>query len=185
MLESQILSAILGTPTSPGELEQTGARIFNLQRAILMREGWGGRQGDVILDYLHSEPLKGVFYDSEAVAPGGRVTIVLDTVEAGGRRMVRIRISDNGPGVPEKDRDNIFEPFFTTKPAGFGLGLANARKIVEQHNGSIAVGKLADLVITDGDPSRRISDIRRTWLVVKNGIMYQPAELYRALGVTP
>jgi imidazolonepropionase-like amidohydrolase len=53
----------------------------------------------------------------------------------------------------------------------------------DDERGSIAVGKLADLVITDGDPSQRISDIRRTWLVVKNGTIYQPAELYRALGV--
>ena len=52
--------------------------------------------------------------------------------------MVRVRIADNGPGIPEKDRQNIFEPFYTTKPSGFGLGLANARKIVEQHNGTIA-----------------------------------------------
>ncbi len=43
-------------------------------------------------------------------------------------------------GIPDKDRDSIFEPFFTTKPAGFGLGLANARKIVEQHDGSIGLG---------------------------------------------
>jgi len=77
----------------------------------------------------------------EAVDPGGRITIGCDTVPDGGRTMVRVRIADNGPGIAEKDRPNIFEPFYTTKPSGFGLGLANARKIVEQHNGSIAVGK--------------------------------------------
>ena len=55
--------------------------------------------------------------------------------------MVRVRIADNGPGIAEKDRANIFEPFYTTKPSGFGLGLANARKIIEQHRGRIAVGK--------------------------------------------
>ncbi|MCK7519539.1 MAG: ATP-binding protein [Ignavibacteriales bacterium] len=38
--------------------------------------------------------------------------------EDGGRTMVRVRISDNGPGIPEKDWENIFEPFFTTKPSG-------------------------------------------------------------------
>jgi signal transduction histidine kinase len=77
----------------------------------------------------------------EALDTGGKITIGCDTVAEGGRTMVRVRIADNGPGIAEKDRPNIFEPFYTTKPSGFGLGLANARKIVEQHNGTIGVGK--------------------------------------------
>ncbi len=77
----------------------------------------------------------------EALGVGGKISIACDTVPEGARTMVRIRIADNGPGIPEKDRPNIFEPFYTTKPSGFGLGLANARKILEQHDGSIAVGK--------------------------------------------
>ena len=72
-------------------------------------------------------------------------------------------------------------------PQVLRLATLGAARIMrhDDERGSIEVGKLADLVLTDGDPTRRISDIRRTWLVVKNGIMYQPAELYRALGVTP
>jgi signal transduction histidine kinase len=73
----------------------------------------------------------------EALDAGGRIRVAMDMAEDGGRRSVRVRISDDGPGIRAKDRDNIFEPFFTTKPAGFGLGLANARKIVEQHGGTI------------------------------------------------
>lgn len=72
-------------------------------------------------------------------------------------------------------------------PRVLQLATLGAARIMrhEDDRGSIAVGKLADLVITDGDPARRIGDIRRTWLVVKNGIMYRPVELYRALGVAP
>ena len=55
----------------------------------------------------------------------------------------------------------------------------------DAERGSVAVGKLADLVLVDGDPTQRISDIRRTSLVVKDGIVYRPAELYGALGVKP
>lgn len=77
----------------------------------------------------------------EALEAGGKISIACDMVEDGGRMKVRVRIADNGPGISEKDRENIFEPFFTTKPSGFGLGLANARKIVEQHDGTIRVGK--------------------------------------------
>ena len=55
----------------------------------------------------------------------------------------------------------------------------------DDERGSISVGKLADLVLVEGDPTQRISDIRRTSLVVKDGIVYRPAELYRVLGVRP
>jgi signal transduction histidine kinase len=77
----------------------------------------------------------------EALPSGGKISIACDAVRVHGRTMVRVRIADNGPGIPDKDRPNIFEPFFTTKPFGFGLGLANALKIVEQHHGTISLGK--------------------------------------------
>jgi signal transduction histidine kinase len=77
----------------------------------------------------------------EAIGCRGTIRVACDTAVEGGRTMVRVRITDTGPGIPDKDRANIFEPFFTTKPSGFGLGLANARKIVEQHGGTIAVAK--------------------------------------------
>jgi hypothetical protein len=51
--------------------------------------------------------------------------------------------------------------------------------------GSIAPGKLADLILVDGDPARRISDIRKTELVIKDGKLYEPAALYRSIGVLP
>jgi hypothetical protein len=51
--------------------------------------------------------------------------------------------------------------------------------------GSIAPGKLADLTLVDGDPVGNISDVRKTALVVKDGVLYRPAELYSALGVEP
>jgi hypothetical protein len=51
--------------------------------------------------------------------------------------------------------------------------------------GSIAPGKLADLVLVDGDPSLDIADIRKISLVLKGGVAYAPAEIYQALGVRP
>jgi len=77
----------------------------------------------------------------EAVDEGGRITLGLSLADDEPPRRIRIRISDNGGGIPEKNWDMIFEPFFTTKSTGFGLGLANARKIVEQHRGTIRVVK--------------------------------------------
>ena len=52
----------------------------------------------------------------------------------------RIEVADNGPGVPERMRQDIFLPFFTTKPEGTGVGLSLARQVVLAHRGSIDVG---------------------------------------------
>jgi hypothetical protein len=53
----------------------------------------------------------------------------------------------------------------------------------EKDLGSIVPGKLADLIVVDGDPSQRIGDIRRVETVVKDGILFRSSDLYRALGV--
>ncbi|MEG3898571.1 MULTISPECIES: ATP-binding protein [unclassified Microcoleus] len=53
---------------------------------------------------------------------------------------ITVRISDNGPGIPENVKQRLFDPFFTTKPAGkgTGLGLSIGYKIVvEKHKGSL------------------------------------------------
>ena len=55
--------------------------------------------------------------------------------------MVRITVTDNGPGIPSHLRARIFEPYFTTKPTGMGLGvgLAVSLGIVEAHGGTLVV----------------------------------------------
>ena len=54
---------------------------------------------------------------------------------------IEIRITDNGPGIPDSIKDKIFQPFFTTKPTGqgTGLGLSLAHDIVKAHGGTIHV----------------------------------------------
>ncbi len=51
-----------------------------------------------------------------------------------------IRISDNGPGMPEAVCQQLFEAFFTTKPAGkgTGLGLSISYKVIEEHGGKLS-----------------------------------------------
>jgi imidazolonepropionase-like amidohydrolase len=64
------------------------------------------------------------------------------------------------------------------------LGAAQVMKM-DKDLGTIAPSKLADLILVDGDPTVRISDIRRVTLVVKDGVVYDPAKLYEEIGVKP
>jgi signal transduction histidine kinase len=52
---------------------------------------------------------------------------------------VRVRIRDEGVGIPEKYMKRIFDPYFTTKPKGNGFGLATAYSIIKNHNGLMMV----------------------------------------------
>ncbi|HPI39261.1 MAG TPA: ATP-binding protein [Pseudobdellovibrionaceae bacterium] len=52
-------------------------------------------------------------------------------------RLVQVIVSDNGVGIPHKDRSKVFEPYMSTKESGTGLGLAIVKRIVEDHNGFI------------------------------------------------
>ena len=52
-------------------------------------------------------------------------------------RGIEISVSDNGPGISEKNRKKILEPLFTTKGFGVGLGLPAVEKIFEQHGGGM------------------------------------------------
>jgi signal transduction histidine kinase len=71
----------------------------------------------------------------DAVSDGGRVTV---SARAEGPSVV-VRVTDDGPGIPEDVKRRIFDPFFTTKPAGrgTGMGLDIARRLVEWNNGRI------------------------------------------------
>ena len=80
----------------------------------------------------------------------GKITVTTRS----GEDEVEIRVSDNGPGIPESIMSKIFDPFFTTKEVGKGTGqgLAIARSvIVDKHNGTIrcesAIGKGSTFII--------------------------------------
>src|SRR5690554_1775652 len=52
---------------------------------------------------------------------------------------VSIRVTDNGIGVPNENKERIFEPQFTTKSSGMGLGLGMVKNIVERYGGTISL----------------------------------------------
>ena len=67
---SQVYSAVTGREIDELELEKAGERVFNMQRAILLRQGWGGREGDMLLDFFHEVPLRAAFMNPECIVPG-------------------------------------------------------------------------------------------------------------------
>ncbi|MCU0633330.1 MAG: amidohydrolase family protein [Gemmatimonadaceae bacterium] len=93
--------------------------------------------------------------------------------------------TDNYPGLSYHGELEIYER--AGVPATEVLRMATivpARVMREEGNhGSIAVGKVADLVLVDGAPWQRIRDLRRTHTVVRSGRDYNVDALYRAVGV--
>ena len=74
-------------------------------------------------------------------------------------------------------------------PAGAALAFATlegARFLgLQDQVGSVTIGKLADLYLVDGDPTKDIRAIRKGRLVIKGNVAYYPDEIHAALGVTP
>ncbi|HEX2642261.1 MAG TPA: ATP-binding protein, partial [Thermoanaerobaculia bacterium] len=66
-----------------------------------------------------------------------RLTVEFETAD----RQVRVRVRDNGPGIPPEKLETIFQPFYSTKlnRGGTGLGLAISREIVRRHGGDLRV----------------------------------------------
>ncbi|MBN2446351.1 MAG: sensor histidine kinase [Phycisphaerae bacterium] len=78
---------------------------------------------------------------AEASAPGSAVVV---NVSRCGDEFVEIRVSDQGPGLPDEVRERLFEPFFTTKDNGTGLGLTIAHRLIEAHGGQLSAHNRAE-----------------------------------------
>jgi signal transduction histidine kinase len=66
-------------------------------------------------------------------ARGGRLAVTAARAPGG----VAFTVRDDGPGITPDDLARVFEPYFTTKEGGTGLGLAIARRIAEEHGGTL------------------------------------------------
>ena len=75
-LAYRIFSAVTGRDLDFEELNSIGESIFNLQRAILLRQGWGGRDGDKLLAYCHEEPIEFLHFNRECRVPGRNGEVV-------------------------------------------------------------------------------------------------------------
>jgi two-component system nitrogen regulation sensor histidine kinase NtrY len=78
--------------------------------------------------------------DNAVEAMDHRGHIVLETEHDPANRLARIIVADDGPGIPQGERDKLFLPYYSTKRRGSGLGLAIVRRIIAEHGGNIDVG---------------------------------------------
>jgi len=98
------------------------------------------RQIDQVIDNL-------LLNARQAMPGGGEITLTTENLEVpleakgplAPGRYVRLRVRDEGPGIPPEVRTRVFEPFFTTKASGSGLGLATSYSILRKHGGHIEV----------------------------------------------
>jgi signal transduction histidine kinase len=71
----------------------------------------------------------------EAMPQGGTLTIAAKQLD----ETIRLDITDTGVGISEEEVKKILEPFYTTKAEGLGLGMPYAKKIIDQHGGTISL----------------------------------------------
>jgi PAS domain S-box-containing protein len=88
-----------------------------------------------------------VINSRQAMPDGGEITLKAQNVNIEHTQInnlhsgkyVKISVSDNGPGIPEKYAAKVFDPFFSTKVTNQGLGLAISYSIVAKHGGILAL----------------------------------------------
>jgi signal transduction histidine kinase/PAS domain-containing protein len=145
--EFSTYSAILRIEPKPGDLTQAIEELVEGYRAA-PPEG-------VIVDLETDGPIPARF-DAKllgralrnlmenalrASAGGGRVTVSVERQDG----LARIAVKDEGPGVrPPENLPRIFDPYFSTHDTGTGLGLPIARRVVEEHGGTITARNRAE-----------------------------------------
>jgi signal transduction histidine kinase len=125
-----------------GNLSQMVDRVLELLRPQLTAN-------KVEVHLSMDQQFVGMF--DESSMSGALMNLILNSIEAmprGGALSVAARqtgerfqleISDTGRGISEEEVTKIFEPFYTTKDQGLGLGMPYAKKIIEQHGGTVSV----------------------------------------------
>jgi signal transduction histidine kinase len=115
------------------------ARVPTLAQRVTVSSSHQGElvvHGDAVLLEWALESLTKNAIDALA-GRDGRVDISAEPLPEG---RVRVRVSDDGPGIPREIRNQIFDPGFSTKEKGWGIGLSLARRIVrDSHGGELAL----------------------------------------------
>jgi len=78
---------------------------------------------------------------AEASPPGRAIRVRVDGAENG---EIELRVTDEGPGLPDEILHRVFDPFFTTKQQGTGLGLTIAHRLIEAYGGRLTAGNIPE-----------------------------------------
>ena len=159
----------------PGKPSPHWDRVIDRLPATIRRgiaAGGGGLEPPAGKDGVYRESYKRLLQMVKALWDGGIA------IEAG---------TDGAPGFALARELELYVEAGVPAPAVLQIATRNAAQILGQGEelGSVAVGKLADLVLIDGDPTTKISDVRRTVLTIKGGTVYETAALWRSMGVAP
>jgi signal transduction histidine kinase len=123
-----------------GEMEQAVQRAFPpaLQHEVKIVLTCAEELPPLLMQraHLHEALVNLLTNAREALNSKGRIDV---TAQQDTEGRVVISISDDGPGIPDYQRENIFEPYFSTKEKGTGLGLAIVRHNTEIYGGKAAV----------------------------------------------
>jgi PAS domain S-box-containing protein len=134
----------------------------SLEQLIRDSVGFAVRGSNVRCDFSFAEGLWPVAADEgqmgqvfnnlvinacQAMPGGGTIKIDAENADIGSKDgmplpeggYVKIRITDEGTGIPEEHLQRIFDPYFTTKQMGSGLGLSIVHSVIRSHNGNITV----------------------------------------------
>ena len=110
--------------------------VLSRNGELLIRGHYGRVDGD---DVLLRQALSNLFRNALEACVDAGVTpriIVEGTIDRE-QKMLKVVVSDNGPGIKPAVAERMFRPFFTTKARGTGLGLALVQKIIVTHNGRV------------------------------------------------
>ncbi len=101
------------------------------------------------------------------------------------RKIPIVAGTDNTPGLTFPHELELYVQAGIPAPEVLSLATIGAARVMGMagETGSIAVGKRADMVLIDGDPTTDISTVRNTDAVVCRGVVYDPAELFAAVGM--
>ncbi len=106
--------------TNPAWVEADGAQIGGVLRNLLLNAAQA-------------------MTTASGVSSANMITVTLQRSTESGQPVYAIVVEDNGPGIPAPLLTHLWEPFFTTKARGTGLGLAQVRRTILAHNGTVHV----------------------------------------------